>query len=95
MQGRKKGRLTLRTALASSPSFVRVEVEDDGPGIPEEIQAQLFDPFFTTKEMGEGVGLGLWICWSIVVERHNGQIWVVSGADGGSRFVIELPVGEE
>jgi signal transduction histidine kinase len=87
--------LTLRTALAASPSFIRVEVEDNGPGIPEEVRTRIFDPFFTTKAMGEGVGLGLWICWSIVVERHNGQIWAEPGTGGGSRFVFELPVGEE
>jgi len=51
----------------------------------------LFEPFFTTKAIGEGSGLGLWLCWSIIVERHHGQIWSEPGDEGGARFVIELP----
>jgi PAS domain S-box-containing protein len=92
-------RLTLRTSLVpGSPSLaadselVRLEVEDNGPGIPESLRARLFEPFFTTKDVGEGTGLGLWLCWSIVVERHQGRIWYEPVTRGGSRFVIELPV---
>jgi PAS domain S-box-containing protein len=67
-----------------------LEVEDNGPGIPEEIRDQLFKPFFTTKTQEEGTGLGLWLGWSIVVERHNGRMRVERGESGGARFVIEL-----
>ena len=96
-------RLTLRTSLTQdtqSPipnpkSQIRLEVEDNGPGIPKAKQARLFDPFFTTKEVGEGTGLGLWLCWSIVVERHKGRIWVEPIVEGGSRFVVELPIASE
>ncbi|MBN1582512.1 MAG: PAS domain S-box protein [Anaerolineae bacterium] len=95
-----KPRLMLRTWLVSDSSslahtertFVRVEVEDNGPGIPQAVRMRLFEPFFTTKEVGEGTGLGLWLCWSIIVERHGGQIEVESGREGGARFVIALPV---
>jgi PAS domain S-box-containing protein len=87
----KKGRLTLRTSWREN--WVRLEVEDNGPGIPEARRARLFEPFFTTKEVGEGTGLGLWLCWSIVVEHHKGQIWAEPTAEGGSRFVVELPLG--
>jgi len=73
-------------------TFVRIEVEDNGPGIPQAVRMRLFEPFFTTKEVGEGTGLGLWLCWSIIVERHGGQIEVESGREGGARFVITLPV---
>jgi signal transduction histidine kinase len=72
--------------------FVRLEVEDNGPGIPEAIHKQLFTPFFTTKEVDHGTGLGLWLCWSIIVERHKGRIQAEAGNDGGARFVIELPL---
>jgi signal transduction histidine kinase len=90
-------RLMLRTALVpgvvpGGESMMRLEVEDNGPGIPEAVRSRLFEPFFTTKGVGSGTGLGLWLCWSIVAERHKGRIWVESGADGGSRFVVELPL---
>jgi PAS domain S-box-containing protein len=95
--------LALRTALVkdegknqnAQPSprpAVRLEVEDNGPGLPEAAQARLFEPFFTTKDEGEGTGLGLWLAWSIVVEQHQGRIWGEPSPEGGARFVIELPV---
>jgi polar amino acid transport system substrate-binding protein len=82
-------RLILRSG--SDARRVRFEVEDNGPGIPEEVRSRLFEPFFTTKEVGEGTGLGLWLCWSIVVDRHGGRIWSEPGAESGTRFVVELP----
>ncbi len=84
--------LNLRTSLREN--YIRLEVEDNGPGISELAQGRLFEPFFTTKEMGEGTGLGLWLCWSIVVERHKGRIWAEPGPEGGTRFVIELPLAQ-
>jgi signal transduction histidine kinase len=89
----EKGQLSLRTSLKSeqNTTAVRLDVEDNGSGIPDSVRARLFEPFFTTKEVGEGSGLGLWLCWSIVVERHKGRIWVESVETGGSRFVVELP----
>lgn len=83
--------LTLRTSQAE-PGYVRVEVEDNGPGIPETVRPRLFEPFFTTKDVGEGTGLGLWLCWSIIVERHKGRIWVESAQEEGTRFIFELPL---
>ncbi len=92
----RHSRLTLRTSFqpdkAGEGERVRLEVEDNGPGIPRELQPRLFEPFFTTKEVGEGSGLGLWVCWSIVVERHRGHIWVESSGQHGTCFVVELPV---
>ncbi|MFL7792537.1 MAG: response regulator [Anaerolineae bacterium] len=95
-------RLNLRSSLVQnehrhdvqSPSgqIVRLEIEDNGLGLSEATQAQLFEPFFTTKDAGEGTGLGLWLCWSIIVEQHQGRIWGEPNSEGGARFVIELPV---
>jgi signal transduction histidine kinase len=92
-------RLTLRSSLAQNEhgqkaheQMVRLEIEDNGPGFPEGAQSQLFEPFFTTKDEGEGTGLGLWLCWSIIVEQHQGRIWGEPSSEGGARFVIELPV---
>jgi PAS domain S-box-containing protein len=89
-QGGVQPRLTLRTSAQGE--WVRLEVEDNGPGVPEELRLRLFEPFVTTKVVGEGTGLGLWLCWSIVVERHRGRIWAEDADGGGTRFVVELPL---
>jgi len=68
-----KGTITIRTR-AEGPDWVVVEVEDNGPGIPREIQDRVFDAFFTTKPPGKGTGLGLEISWRIVVDRHRGEL---------------------
>jgi signal transduction histidine kinase len=89
------GRLVVRTR--ARPDAVRIEVEDSGPGIPDEIIDHIFEPFFTTKEVGQGTGLGLSICYGIV-EEHGGRIWVETRQgeeDHGSRFIVELPTGGE
>ncbi len=90
-------RLIVRTSVQQDSEenqrlWARLEVEDNGPGIPKVVRERLFEPFFTTKAVGEGTGLGLWLCWSIVVERHKGQIWVEPGPRGGTRFVVALPI---
>lgn len=71
---------------------VRLSITDNGPGIDPAIVDRLFEPFVTTRTVGEGTGLGLWLCWSIVAEHHGGRIWVESPEGGGARFVVELPI---
>ncbi|MFF7247337.1 ATP-binding protein [Embleya sp. NPDC008237] len=83
-----KGTLTLR-ARADAASVV-IEVEDDGPGIPRDIQDRIFEPFFTTKALGEGTGLGLDISYRIIVERHDGTV-TVDSEPGRTTFRITLP----
>ena len=68
-----------------------VKFEDDGAGIPEDIQSKIFDPFFTTKAPGEGVGLGLSISYNIIKQKHGGEITVVS-EPGKTIFSVTLPV---
>ncbi|MBI3763066.1 MAG: CoA-binding protein [Chloroflexi bacterium] len=87
MQG--KGELTLRTRRNNGNLVV--EIEDNGPGMPEAVRARVFDPFFTTKPPGKGTGLGLNISYNIVVEKHHGSIKVFS-QPGQTRFVVELPI---
>jgi signal transduction histidine kinase len=69
-------------------------VEDEGPGIAEEIMPHIFDPFFTTKEVGKGTGLGLSVVSSIV-DGHQGKIEVQNLSPKGCRFRVEFPVGME
>jgi signal transduction histidine kinase len=68
-----------------------VEIQDNGKGIPTEIQDKIFEPFFTTKDVGEGTGLGLGIVAGIVGE-HNGQLSFTSNVNEGTTFLITLPI---
>jgi signal transduction histidine kinase len=86
------GQLVIRTRHDSG--WVVVEIEDNGPGIPPEIQPRLFDPFFTTKPPGKGTGLGLDITYNIVVHRHRGDISVIS-EPGKTCFQVRLPINFE
>jgi signal transduction histidine kinase len=83
------GTLSVRTARDGD--WLLVEIGDTGPGIPPELQRRIFEPFFTTKGVGEGTGLGLDISWRIVVNRHGGDIRVVS-KPGDTRFQVRLPI---
>jgi signal transduction histidine kinase len=76
--------------LFTADHVVVIEVEDNGPGIPEDDLDRIFDPFFTTKELGKGTGLGLSIC-ARLIEGMGGRIRATNGTDGGARFTIRLP----
>ena len=82
------GRLTLSTGTVGSR--LCVEVRDDGPGIPPEVQSRIFDPFFTTKPVGQGTGLGLDIAQRLVL-RHHGELRLES-EPGSTRFQVMLPL---
>lgn len=86
----KGGTIRVKTSRVSDQR-VLLEVSDDGPGIPQAIQARIFDPFFTTKPAGVGTGLGLAIVLGIVRE-HGGRLHLTSNPGQGSVFSIELPV---
>lgn len=81
---------TLTVGGSASDGEVRVTVADTGVGIPPDNRERLFEPFFTTKPKGEGTGLGLTICHSIVAQ-HRGRIEVESEPGKGSTFTVVLP----
>ena len=83
------GEIILRTY--ASDDKVVVEIIDNGPGIPENIQARIFEPFFTTKPPGSGTGLGLHISHDIIANRHHGQL-LVESKPGETKFKVVLPI---
>jgi len=86
-----RGILVVRTWHDAEQESVILEINDDGPGIPDDVQPKIFDPFFTTKEVGKGTGLGLTVAYAIVQE-HGGRIRLESRPDSGASFYVELPV---
>lgn len=83
---------TILIDLKKEGDMVKLTIEDNGTGIPDEIKAGLFTPFFTTKPIGEGTGLGLSICKSIIEEKHNGSIEVETQVNEFTRFIVSLPI---
>lgn len=73
-------------------NWLTLVIEDNGPGMPENVKRQIFNPFFTTKEVGKGTGLGLSVSYFIIKEHHQGEIDVDSTPGEGTRFTIKLPI---
>ena len=87
----KRGSIKIATRVESS--HVVIEIADDGPGIPADIQERIYDPFFTTKVIGRGSGQGLALARTTVA-RHGGSLDCVSNAGEGATFTIRLPVAD-
>jgi signal transduction histidine kinase len=83
------GVISVSTSLDNG--CVKVDVGDDGPGIPKDVQARIFDPFFTTKAPGSGTGMGLDTARRIVEQRHSGSLTFDTG-EGGTTFHVWLPL---
>jgi two-component system NtrC family sensor kinase len=88
---RGRGTLVVRTWHDQENHCVLLEINDDGPGVPAEVQSRIFDPFFTTKEVGTGTGLGLSVAYALIKE-HGGRVWLKSEAGEGTSFFVELPL---
>src|SRR4051795_11904737 len=93
LSGHGRGILVVRTWHDADQESVILEINDDGPGIPDDVQPKIFDPFFTTKEVGKGTGLGLTVAYAIVQE-HGGRIRLESKPGCGASFFVSLPVSD-
>lgn len=87
---KEKGTITIRTRQVDN--YVEIDIADSGQGIAPAHLGKIFDPFFTTKPIGQGTGLGLSISYGII-QKHHGEIHVVSEPGKGTTFTIRLPVG--
>ena len=85
----KRGSISVKTSVEGE--MVVVAISDTGGGIPETIRDRIFDPFFTTKEVGKGTGQGLAIARSVVVDKHGGELSLISEVGKGTTFFIRLP----
>lgn len=84
-------RIEIRTEAVEGDR-VRIQIADNGPGIPPQVQKKIFEYLYTTKPVGKGTGLGLTISRDIVEGKHKGKLSVVSSPQEGTTFTIELPV---
>lgn len=91
MPGRTEKDRIVKVISKIEDEYIKIIIEDNGMGIPEEIQSRIFDPFFTTKKVGQGTGLGLSIALGIV-EEHKGKIEVHSEKEKGTRVIVSLPI---
>jgi nitrogen fixation/metabolism regulation signal transduction histidine kinase len=88
------GKIRFVTRSDKASRSFKIQVIDNGPGVPPKVAAKIFDPFFTTKPVGIGTGLGLSISHGIVSE-HGGTIRFENAVGGGAIFTIELPTGTD
>ena len=90
--GGSKGKGVITVETRCSDGWAEIRVSDTGGGIPDYARNRVFDPFFTTKPVGKGTGQGLAIAYSVVVEKHRGEIGFDTAAGKGTTFVVRLPV---
>lgn len=88
----REPRFALRIQKEPDSGMMRIEIEDNGPGMDANTCKRIFEPFFTTKPMGAGTGLGLSVSYFIIVENHGGTMNVESVINRGTRFIIRLPL---
>jgi PAS domain S-box-containing protein len=81
----------IRIRVRALGTGLRIDIADNGPGIPPENRKRIFEPFFTTKNAGAGTGLGLSVSYFIITKGHGGAMYVTAPAEGGTMFSIELP----
>lgn len=89
---RHKGKILISTRGTPDGKHVRIQIKDNGAGIPKANRGKIFNPFFTTKEVGKGTGQGLAISHNIIVHKHAGHLTFCSEEGEGTVFTIELPM---
>ncbi len=82
----------IRVSTTQENGVVKIQVSDNGPGVPSDVLEKLFEPFFTTKPVGKGTGLGLSISHQIITQKHQGKIACSPLPEGGTLFTIEIPI---
>ncbi len=87
--GEERGEIRIKTRVDGD--MVRIDISDNGSGIPKDVLPRIFDPFFTTKPVGKGTGLGLSLSYGII-KKHNGSIEVSSEIGQGTTFHIAIPL---
>jgi two-component system nitrogen regulation sensor histidine kinase NtrY len=85
----REGEIHIKTSFSKKLKLVRIEIADDGHGIPPEDKAKLFEPYFSRKRTGTGLGLSI---VNTIITDHNGYIRVFDNEPRGTKFIIELPV---
>ena len=85
----------IRIGTDTDNNYIYCTIEDNGAGIPKEIEGEIFKPFFTTKPIGEGSGLGLSLSYDIIVNKHHGEIDVTSNPGEGAVFTFKIPIKQE
>ncbi|OCQ96376.1 hypothetical protein BCD64_03285 [Nostoc sp. MBR 210] len=87
-------RIRIDTAVVNEAQ-IAIKIDDNGLGIPENIQKRIFDPFFTTKPIGKGTGMGMSISYQIITENHHGTLDCVSSPGKGTEFIIVIPLKQQ
>jgi len=83
----------IRLTMGVEDSQIRVDIEDNGPGMDEKVCKRIMEPFFTTKQVGQGTGLGLSVTYFIVTNSYGGSLRVDSEPGHGTCFTVRLPRG--
>ena len=84
--------ITITTDATIAQNSLQILIQDNGSGIPTEVQSRMFDPFYTTKAIGKGTGLGLSISYQIITLKHRGTLVCHSSPEHGTTFTITLPI---
>jgi PAS domain S-box-containing protein len=84
----------IMVSIKPAGTHLRIEVADNGPGVPDTLREKIFDPFFTTKQVGKGTGQGLALAKDIIVQQHAGRLSLEPKPGFSTCFVIELPWDE-